>query len=110
MSAAAITQLLSDSRPRDGQAFRAPVHHLTLGLHDLDAAEGAVRRHRERLRAAPMPPGRPDDLRDHVARALHDHVVALADVLAVDVLLVVERRARDRHAPDLDRLEHGPRV
>ena len=35
---------------------------------------------------------RPDDLRDHVAGALDDHVVALANLLAVDVLLVVQRR------------------
>jgi hypothetical protein len=35
---------------------------------------------------------RADDLRDHVAGALDDDEVTLADVLAVDVLLVVERR------------------
>src|SRR4029078_57927 len=51
-----------------------------------------------------------DDLRDHVARALHDHVVADTDVLAGDVLFVVESRARDRDASDLDRLKESPRI
>ena len=41
---------------------------------------------------------RRDDLRDHVAGAHDDHVLARADVLAHDVLLVVERRELDRHA------------
>ena len=34
----------------------------------------------------------PDDLRDDVAGALDDHRVADADVLAADVVLVVQRR------------------
>src|SRR5204863_3028796 len=92
------------------RAIRTAVHRLALGLDDLHAAERAFLRHLERLRARLVLPGGPDDLRDHVARALHDDDVALADVLAVDVLLVVERRARDGDAPDLDRLEHRPRV
>ena len=50
---------------------------------------------------AAVRPGRTDDLRDDVAGALDDHVVAFADALAVDVLLVVQRRARDRDAADL---------
>ena len=95
---------------RRAGAVRAAVHRLALGLDDLRAAERAVRRHRERLRALAVRPGRPDDLRDHVAGALDDHVVALADLLAVDVLLVVQRRARDRDAADLDGLEHRPRI
>ena len=55
-------------------------------------------------------PRGPDDLRDHVAGALDDHEVADADVLAADVVLVVEGRARDRDAADLDRLELGERI
>ena len=35
---------------------------------------------------------RRDDLRDHVAGAQHDHLVARAQVLAREVLLVVQRR------------------
>ncbi len=49
---------------------------------------------------------RRDDLRDHVAGAHHDHVLARAHVLAHDVLLVVQRRQLDRHAADCDRREH----
>src|SRR5438067_1772808 len=51
-----------------------------------------------------------DDLRDDIACPLHDDGVALADVLAIDVLLVVQRGARNGDAADLDRLEHRPRV
>jgi hypothetical protein len=54
--------------------------------------------------------GGADDLRDHVARALDDHEIALADVLAADVVLVVERGARHRHAPHVHGLELGERV
>ena len=50
------------------------------------------------------------DLRDHVAGAQHDHVVARADVLAREVLLVVQRRELDRDAADPDGLERGERV
>src|SRR5207302_1036174 len=90
--------------------IRAAVHRFALGLPDLGAAERAVLRHLERLRAAAVRPRRPDDLGNHVACALDDDVVALANVLAVDVLLVVERCARDGHASDLHALEHRPRV
>ncbi len=63
-----------------------------------------------RLRARLVLPGRPDHLRDHVSRALHDDHVADSDVLAANVVLVVQRRAGDRDASDLDRLELGQRV
>ena len=53
---------------------------------------------------------RRDHLRDHVAGAHHDHLLARADVLAHDVLLVVQRRQLDRHAAHLDRLEHRVRA
>jgi hypothetical protein len=55
-------------------------------------------------------PGRSHDLRDDVAGALDDHPVALADLLAVDVLLVVEGRARDHDAADVDGLHDRPRI
>jgi hypothetical protein len=50
-----------------------------------------------------------DHLGDHVARAAHPHGVADAHVLAVDLVLVVERRAADRDPGDVHRLEHGDR-
>ena len=49
-------------------------------------------------------------LRDHVARALHDHGVADADVLAVDVLLVVERGHAHARAAHHHRGQHGEGV
>ena len=51
-----------------------------------------------------------DDLRDDLARALHDDVVADADVLPVDVVLVVERRLFHRDAAHLHGLQDGVRV
>ena len=50
---------------------------------------------------------RPDDLRDHVAGLLEDHVVADPDVLAPDLVEVVERGPGDRRAGDLRRREVG---
>ena len=52
---------------------------------------------------------RRDDLRDHVAGAQHDHLLAGPDVLAREVLLVVKRRQLDRHAAHGDGLEHAHR-
>jgi len=42
-----------------------------------------------------------DDMRDDVARALQAYEVALADVLARDLLAIVERRASDGDSADL---------
>src|SRR5579883_2213433 len=49
------------------------------------------------------------DLRDDVARTLHDHGIADPHVLAGDLVLVVERRPLDDHATDSDRLQHSYR-
>ena len=95
---------------RGTRAVRAAVHRLALGLDDVCPAKRALLRHLERLRAGLVLAGGTDDLRDHVAGALDDHAVALADVLAVDVVLVVERRPRDGDAADLHGLEHRPGV
>ena len=84
------------------------MHRLALRLDDLCPAKRALFGHPEGLRPL-VREHRADDLRDHVARSLDDDGVALADVLAVDVLFVVKRRRRDRHAPDLDRLQLRPR-
>ena len=50
-----------------------------------------------------------DDLRDHITGALHDDGVADADVLALDLVLVVQRGALHDDAADRDRLEHRHR-
>ena len=50
-----------------------------------------------------------ENLRDHVARALHDDGVADAHVLARDLVLVVQRGVLDDDAADRDRLQLGDR-
>ena len=50
-----------------------------------------------------------ENLRDDVAGALHDHRVADADVLAGDLVLVMQRRVLHHHAADRDRIELGDR-
>ena len=47
----------------------------------------------------------PHDFGDHIPGPLDDHRVADAHVLAVDLILIVKRRAADRHASDADRLQ-----
>jgi hypothetical protein len=54
--------------------------------------------------------GRREHLRDDVAGAQHDDLVARPHVLATEVLLVVQRRHLHGHAADLDGLELGERV
>ncbi len=89
----------------------AAVLDLALGLLDRRAAAGTVRGHLPgRVSLRTLGHQRAHDLGDHVARPLHDHGIALADVLAVDVLLVVQRRQRHRHPTDHHRLEHRKRV
>ena len=58
----------------------------------------------------PVGHDRAQDLGDDVARPPHDHLVAGADVLGPDLVLVVQGRLADRHAADEDRLEHGVRA
>src|SRR5262249_49164870 len=50
---------------------------------------------------------RRDDLGDHIAGTHHHDLVPLPDVLALQVLLVVEGGRADRDAADVNRLEHG---
>ena len=52
----------------------------------------------------------PHDLWDDIAGALHDHDVALADILTVDVVLVMQCGLRNRDAAHLDRLQFGPGI
>ncbi len=49
------------------------------------------------------------DLGDDLAGAAHDHGVAFAHVLAVQLVLVVQRREGDRRATDEDRIQHRER-
>ena len=99
--------------PRRAQAVRAAGEDLALALDRRRVAGRAPRRRLRRRRAVGALDGvrrRRDDLRDDVARAGDDDLVALADVLAAQVLLVVQRRELDGDAADVDRLERGERV
>ncbi len=86
---------------------RPPVQRRTTspgGAHGKAAADRAVIRGDERLGTGGAALGHHrDDLRDHVAGALQHHGVADAHILAGDLVLVVQRRARDQHAADIDR-------
>ena len=78
--------------------------------HERGPARGAGLRHLPLARVLrPFREDRPDDLRDHVAGAANDHRVALADVLPPDLVLVVQRRVRDRDAAHEHGLEDGER-
>ena len=80
----------SSSRLRDRRAARAGTSSGMLEPVGLLA--------RARLRDA-------RDLGNHVARAAHDHRVALPDVLAAHLVLVVQRGVHDRRAADEHRLQ-----
>jgi hypothetical protein len=86
---------------------------LALGLDRLGVAErtalGRAGHRRALLGLGHVRRGR-QDLRDDVAGAQDDDVLAGTDVLADDVLLVVERGQLHRDAADVDWLEHGERV
>ena len=71
---------------------RAARHRLALGMIDGRAADRAVRRQRDTAGGLPLALGehRTDDLRDDVAGAPHDDDVAVADVLAPDIVFVVQ--------------------
>ena len=108
------TKCLSSCQRRSGQSRFGHLREdapsgLTVGVSQNGQRSGRLRRRRA-VRALDRVRRRRDDLRDHVAGAQHDHLVAGADVLAREVLLVVQRRELDRHAADVDRLEHGERV
>ncbi len=59
--------------------------------------------------AVVVPERRPHHLRDDVAGALHDDVVAGADLLALDVVFVVQRSPFDCDPADRHRREHRER-
>ena len=74
--------------PQAGQSFGKFVGHRGLRPHLADEAE---------------------HLRDHVARPLHGHGIADPDVLALDLVLVVERRIRHDDATHRDGSKLGDR-
>ena len=92
------------------QSAGAAPHHLSRRPHRMAAAYRAGFRIHERHRVRrPAFHHHGNDLRDHVARALQHDGIADPNVLASDFVLVVQRRARDQHAADIDRLQLGDR-
>ena len=92
---------------RFGQRVKTPV--LTVGVSQNGQRSGGRGGGARSGRSAACGAGE-IDLRDHVAGAQDDHVVAGPDVLAREVLLVVQRRGLDRDAADVHRLERRERV
>src|SRR5512139_2727938 len=101
------TKCLMFSRIGAGQ-IDAAVGHLALEPHDPRAADGAGRWHPEgSLFSGPPAFDDLDDLGDHVARPLHDHGVADADVLLGDLVFVVQGCPAHRDAAHLDGFHDG---
>ena len=98
---------MPDRLAHPGRAVRvdAEVPDLILFVHDRAVAYRAMTRHPELRRARMALLRDMDDIRDHVAGALEQHRVALADVLAANLVEIVERRVGNRHAGERDRLE-----
>ena len=90
---------------RFGQIVKTESSGLTVGVSQTGQRSGGVRLRRA-VGALGHVRRRRDHLRDHVAGAQHDHLLADAQVLAREVLLVVQRRLLDGDAADVDRLEH----
>ena len=94
-----------------GSRVRATVVGLALGADERSSRTRGRSSGTSTLRAPLLALGedRADDLGDHVAGAADDHGVALADVLAAHLVLVVQRGVRDGDAADEHRLEHRER-
>ena len=100
-----MDQPLDALRLADQAAGAAP-HRLAGRAHRVAAAHRADLGVHVRLRILRPPFGyHGNDLRDHVAGALQHDGVADADVLAGDLVLVVQRRVLHQHAADIHRLE-----
>ena len=84
------------------------VHRVAFVLDHGGAADGADLGHlKYSLVSGTAGHHRPHHLRDYVSGPLHHHVVTNANVLALDVLLVVQRGVADRGPADHHRLQNG---
>src|SRR3954470_883569 len=94
-----------DVRAVDRDLFLVPL--------DLRLADGAMSRRphllRWIIRVAPLR-DRPDHLRDDLARTLHLHPVARAEVLLPDQIEVVQGRQLHRRTANLHWLQHRERI
>ena len=86
----------------------AVVHHLILRLHYRLPADGAGLRHlKDLLVPGPEFLDRTHHLRYDVPRPLDDDRIAFTDVLAMDVLFVVQSSVADGHATDVHGFQFG---
>src|SRR5204863_517800 len=92
-----------------GDVDAAVVDAAFLALNAPSAARTGARHTEVALLAGAPFRERLEHIGDDVARSLDEHVVADADVLALDLVHVVERSVRDRYAADVDRFERGDR-
>src|SRR6202022_1834060 len=99
-----------DGLCRTDQPTGATPRHLARLAHREAAADRAVVGELVRLRVLwAAVEHDPDDLRDHVAGALDHDGVADADILARDLVLVVQGGTLHDDSPDGDRFEHRHR-
>jgi len=99
-----------DGLCRTDQPTGAAPRHLARLAHREAAADRTVVGKQVRLRILrPAVEHDRDDLGDHVAGALDHDGVADADILARDLVLVVQGGTLHDHTPDGDRLEHRHR-
>src|SRR5690606_7292649 len=101
VEAAAAGEVRDAPHELGGALERVRADRVRALAHERRAAARALAGHRERGAALVAGVDALHDLGDHVAGALDPHVVALADVLAHDVLHVVEVRAADRDPADV---------
>jgi hypothetical protein len=99
-----VFQPLDDLRAADESAGAAPVDFALLA-HRVAAADGASLRELILSQPARLVGNDPDDLRDNIAGALDDNRIADADVLAFDLVFVVQGRIRDDDPADRHRLQ-----
>ena len=97
------------SQSRLGHFVKTAFSGLTVGVPHTGQCFGGFGGPRA-ARALDLVRRRRDDLRDHVARAQDDDLVARADVLAGEVLLVVQRGELHRDAADVHGLEDRERM
>src|SRR5439155_5461568 len=103
-----VPERLTEHRRAGG--VRAAADRLPLGPKGGASANGAELRELERHGAVGTKRlDDLDDLRDHLAALFDEHRVPDADVLALDLVLVVERRARDGRPGERDGLEQRDR-
>ena len=101
---------MQDRFLQPGRAIRvdAPAGRLARLADNISAAHRTVLRHVERF-AVDALCDHPNHFRNHVATALDQHRIADLDAQTLDLILVVQGRARDRHAADhhASQVRHG---